>query len=51
MLRTLYSLYYILTMTTTRFIENKGVSVLKIKRNFGKRKERYNLMRWTVFPI
>jgi hypothetical protein len=34
MLRTFYSLYYILIMTTTRFIENKGVRVLEDKMGF-----------------
>jgi hypothetical protein len=40
MLRTFYSLYYILTMTTTRFIENKGVSVLKDKTGFWENKRK-----------
>jgi hypothetical protein len=40
MLRTFYSLYYILIMTTTHFIENKGVSVLKEKMGFQKNKRK-----------
>jgi hypothetical protein len=34
MLIAFYSLYYILIMTTKRFTENKGVSVLKDKMGF-----------------
>jgi hypothetical protein len=40
MLRTFYSLYYILIMATTRFIENKGVSVLKDKMGFWENKRK-----------
>jgi hypothetical protein len=40
MLRTLYSLYYILTMTAMRFIENKGVSILKDKTGLQENKRK-----------
>jgi hypothetical protein len=40
MLRTFYSLYYILIMTTTRYIENKGVSVIKGKMGYRENKRR-----------
>jgi hypothetical protein len=40
MLSTFYSLYYILTMTTTHFIENKGVSVLQDKTGFRENKRK-----------
>jgi hypothetical protein len=39
-LRNFYALYYILIMTTTRFIENKGVSVLKDKIGFQENKRK-----------
>jgi hypothetical protein len=40
MLRIFYFLYYILIMTTMRFIENKGVRVLKDKMGFLENKRR-----------
>jgi hypothetical protein len=40
MLITCYSLYYILTMTTKLFTENKGVRVLKDKMGFWENKRK-----------